>query len=275
MGPLVVSKVPKLWLEQENPLTEDPYAVLAPFYELEFGPEEEDLALFLGLARRTGGPLLDVGAGTGRVAVALARAGFEVVALDSSRAMLTLARRKSRGALGRRLRLVEADVRDFQLNERFSLAIVGDNTFAHMVARQDQELALRSLKAHLLSTGLLVIVLQNPYRLTLGPSQNELVLVWEREGPGRGERTVKSTATRVDYADQVLYAHMWYDATASDGSMRRHAAKLTHRWFFRPELELLLERAGFQAEAWYGSYDLEPYSGDSPLLIALAKNTGK
>ena len=256
-------------------MTEDSYAPLAPFYELEFGPEEEDLALFLGLARRTGGPLLDVGAGTGRVAVALARAGFEVVALDSSRAMLALARRKIRGALSRRLRLVRADVRDFQFDERFSLAIVGDNTFAHMVTRQDQDLALRSLKAHLLSTGLLVIVLQNPYRLTLGPSQNELVLVWEREGPGKGERTVKSTATRVDYTDQVLHAHMWYDVTASDGSVRRYAAKLTHRWFFRPELELLLERAGFQAEAWYGSYDLEPYSGDSPLLIALAKNTGK
>lgn len=256
-------------------MTEDPYAPLAPFYDLEFGPEEEDIALFLGLARRTGGPLLDVGAGTGRVAVALARAGFEVVALDSSRTMLALARRKIKGALGRRFRLVQADVRDFHLKERFSLAIVGDNTFAHMVTREDQERALGSLQEHLLPMGLVVMVLQNPYRLTLGPTQNELVLVWEREGPGKGERTVKSTATRLDYADQVLHAHMWYDVTASDGSVRRHAAKLTHRWFFRPELELLLDRAGFQVEAWYGSYDLEPYSGDSPLLIAIAKNAGK
>ena len=251
-------------------MTEDSYASIARFYDLEYGALQEDLAFFSSLAQRTGGPVLDVGTGTGRVALALARAGHTVVGLDSSPAMLALARRKVRGASARRIRLVQADMRGFHLEERFPLALETANTFGHLITRQDQEQALGCLRDHLVPGGVLALVFQNPYQWALDPPQNELVLGWEREGPGPGERTAMTYAIQSDLGAQLRHVRLWYDVAAPDDSLRRYAGGFTLRWFFRPELELLVERCGFRMEHWYGSYDLELYAGSSPLLIAVA-----
>lgn len=244
----------------------DQYVPLAPFYDLEFGENQDDIPFFLNLVRRTGGPVLEVGAGTGRVALPLAQAGHSVVALDRSPAMLSRLRPKLRGALARRIRPVLGDMRDFHLDERFPLALVADNTFAWLLEKPDQERALVGLREHLVPGGLLVLVLQNP-----------IACCWTRRrarscwcGRQRVRGRAKYTATRVDWAAQTLRVRMWYDVGAPDLALRRHATQLTLRWFYQPELELLLERSGFEVESWYGSYELEPYSGDAPLLIAVA-----
>ena len=253
---------------------EDPYAPLAPFYDLEYGERTEDLELYLNLAQRTGGPVLEAGAGTGRVALPLAKAGYSVVALDRSSTMLSYARSKLRGAVARRLRLVEGDVRSFHVEERFSLAVLADNTFAELVTQQEQEQALRCISEHLAPGGVLVLVLQNPYTLVLNPPQSEVVLVWESIGSRAGEQTAKFSANEADLANQLLHVHLWYDVTAADGTVRRFSSRFTQRWSYRPELELLLERTGFRVENWYGDYNLEPYEAHSPLLIVVGEKSG-
>jgi SAM-dependent methyltransferase len=184
--------------------------------------------------------------------------------------MLALARSKARGAVGRRIRLLQGDLRDFSLEERFPFAVMAANTFVHLVTRKDQERALACLRDHLVPGGLLALVLQNPYQWATDPPQNELVLGWEREGPSPGERTAMYYAAQSDLAAQTRHLRLWYDVTAPDGTLRRHTGSFTLRWCYRFELELLLERCGFLADNWYGSYGLEPYSSSSPLLIAVA-----
>lgn len=248
--------------------TADPCRTLAMFYDLEY-TFQDDIPLFLGLAERTGGPILELGAGTGRVAVPLARAGFSVVGLERSPAMLEVARRKLRGRAGRRVTLTQGDMRSFDLPSRFPLAVIPDNTFAWLLAKGDQRSALECIHAHLQPGGLLAIVLQNPYHLVLEPPAGEVLLVWAGR-PEDGQTVKKFWSARAGLAEQLLDIHIWYDVAGRDGSVIRHPVDMTLRWFYRPELELLLESCGFVLENLYGSYDLDPYDADSPLLIAIA-----
>ncbi|HET8569583.1 MAG TPA: class I SAM-dependent methyltransferase, partial [Candidatus Limnocylindria bacterium] len=92
------------------------------------GEASPDVDWFRALARGTGGPILELGCGTGRIAVPLARDGHDVVGLDRSAAMLERAARRSRTA-GVDVRWVEGDMTNFTFDDPFALVVIGFNTF--------------------------------------------------------------------------------------------------------------------------------------------------
>jgi ubiquinone/menaquinone biosynthesis C-methylase UbiE len=111
------------------------YDVFARFYDLDTEGYEEDLAFWLSLARRTGGPILELACGTGRVMLPLAEQGFAVVGVDISPAMLAIAREKlSAAGVLDRTELVEGDVLTMELHRQFPLAFVALNSFGHFNA---------------------------------------------------------------------------------------------------------------------------------------------
>ena len=118
----------------------DPFDQLAEFYDWEHAEFLDDLPFYLGLAQRVGGPILEAAGGSGRLAVPLARAGYQVVGLDSSPAMLALAEARMRAdpAVRERLRLVRADLRSARLAERFGLVIVALDSFGLLIEQREQ-----------------------------------------------------------------------------------------------------------------------------------------
>ena len=115
-------------------------------------PFTDDLDLYAGLAGTQGGRVLELGCGSGRILVPLARAGHHVVGVDTSPHMLALACEKLATAgpeVAARARLVQGDLRYFELSERFDLAIVAVKTFAYLITRHDQQRALAAVAAHL------------------------------------------------------------------------------------------------------------------------------
>ena len=253
----------------------DPYADIARFYDLEYRDYDEDLPLYLSLAQKSSGPILDGGAGTGRVAQALAEAGHTVVGLDTSPAMLELAQQQIPKDIAKRITLALGDLRKFSRPERFTLALLAVNTFDYFATREEQEQALSCLWEHLAPEGMLVITLQNPYLWAVDTQQHETILEWDLAGPDEGEHTKKFSSGWSDLANQVRHVAVWYDVAGPGGALHRISTSMTLRWSYRFELELLLEQASFHAEQWYGSYDLEPYMDDSPLLLVVARKGPK
>lgn len=119
-----------------------------------------DIAFYVALARGAEPPVLELGCGTGRVLVALARAGVAAVGLDLSEPMLRRARR--RGAGLRHVRWVRADMRDFRLPERFGLAVAPHRSFQHLLTDGDLRAALARVREHLRPGGRLAFNLFNP-----------------------------------------------------------------------------------------------------------------
>jgi SAM-dependent methyltransferase len=129
------------------------FSPLVVWHDVECGRYSADLALWLELAARERGPVLDVGAGTGRVALPLARAGHEVVALDREPELLEALRSRAGGL---HVATVVADARDFSLDRRFGLAIVPMQTIQLL---PDRAGFFGAARRHLLPDGLLAVAI--------------------------------------------------------------------------------------------------------------------
>src|SRR3954467_13568075 len=140
----------------------NPFDRLARYYDWEHHDYDADIPLYLDFARRTGGPILELACGTGRLMVPLLESGERVVGIDSSAPMLDRARQAiGRAGLSGRATLHQADVRTLDLGQRFRLAIFGLDSFGLLLTIDDQLAALRRIYQHLEPGGLLVLDLSN------------------------------------------------------------------------------------------------------------------
>ena len=248
-------------------------AALARLYDV--FPFEEDLPLYLELAAAEGGRVLEPGCGTGRVLIPLARAGHQVTGLDASPHMLAVAREKlaSAGpAVAARVRLVEADMRSFDLGERFDFAVIAVRSFAYLLARSDQQEALSGVAAHLRPGGLLALDLLHPSPAWLLEPPGSLRQDLAQYDPEHGMTLVRTEAVvSTDLAAQVRVIRSAYEVVAGDGSVTKRFVEWPFRFTYRFEAEHLLERAGFEIEAVYGGYQHEPFTTDSRVMLLLAR----
>ena len=251
------------------------YDQIARFYDIEHDGLTDDLLMYENLARRCGSPVLELGCGTGRVALHLARAGFQVTGLDTSKGMLALARHKLvRAGLVDEVRLLEADLCDFALDQRFAMATLAINTFMHFLTVADQVRVLTNARGHLKPGGLLVIDLPRVDRSLLMEAGERFAVSEVLTDPETGRPILKLVTATLDLATQTQHLMLVYDETDKGGVVHRTTASFDVHCFFRYELELLLDRAGFDVEALYGSYDLDPYEDEGERMVCLARAPG-
>lgn len=246
----------------------DPFA---RFYDADYGTFDDDLFFYQELARRAGGRILEPMCGTGRVLLPLARAGLRVTGVDISTALLDRARaRLDAAGLLDRVELLRADIREAAPEGPFGLAVVALNSLMHLTETGDQLAALQNVHQALRPAGLLAIDVYNPDPRELTRHNGELVLdkSFTLED---GTQVQKFVAQTSDPATQTSQVTFLYDELGADGHLRRHTLPFTMRWVYRYELEHLLARAGFALEAVYGTYELEDYSSDSPIMLTVAR----
>lgn len=244
----------------------------ARFYDLDYEAFQEDVTLYLGLAERTGGPLLELGCGTGRLLLPLARAGYHVTGVDLSPRMLEIAQAKvGMAEVGERVTLVQADMRHVDLPQQYRLAFIAINSFMHLTTLEDQLEALRAWRKLLLPGGLLIIDVDNPDPRHLLEADGRLDLHGRWFDPTSGATVLKHMSRTLDAARQLQHVLFIYDEVLPDGQMRRTLAPFQARYLYRFEGELLLDKAGYRPEQVYGSYDLDPYGSDSDRMIFVAR----
>ncbi|HLG72758.1 MAG TPA: class I SAM-dependent methyltransferase [Chloroflexota bacterium] len=244
------------------------YDALARYYELEYFDYYTDVEFYVNMLRRTGGPFLDLACGTGRVALAVADAGYEAVGVDASEAMLSIARRKA----GKRVELVNGDLRTFELGRQFPLVAVTLNSFMHLIEVEDQLACLERMAKHLAPGGRAVVSTINPYSVSLHDIEAKLIHEFSKWDPDAESWVTKLSARDVDTVEQVEHVTYFYDEVKG-GNVQRLVTTLDFRYTYRYELELLMRQSGLEPIAVYGSYDLESYEITSPALIIVAKGT--
>ena len=251
------------------------YDVMARFYDAENADLTEDLVLYSELAEETGGPVLDVGCGTGRVMLHLAQQGLRAVGVDRSEPMLARARRKLDVLpdLKPLVTFVHGDALKVDLPDRFKLILVPYNTFTHFGEQSDQLAALRRFHA-LLDNGLLVLDLPNA--LEIFATEDDGALTFERmfTEPESGHLVMQHSVSTLDRVAQKLHITWIYDAIAEDGTVRRALAPMVLRCVFPGEMDLMLAAAGFRRVETYGDYGREPFVDGCPRIIVLAEKIG-
>ena len=217
------------------------------------------------LACRTGGPILELACGTGRLTIPLARDGYEIVGLDASPTMLRAIQAKA-DLENLQLTTLREDMRRFDLGRRFPLVILCCNSLAHLTTNQDAKVALACVLRHLAPGGLFAFDIVNPDLRALARSQAESVRL--DLGPNPSSAIAVEEIASYDPVQQVRRA--FWRVMDADGTARDMAA-LNLRMFFPQELPVLLEAAGLELVARYGDFAGNPLSADSLNQICIAR----
>ena len=235
-----------------------------------------DVAFYVEEARRAGGPVLELGSGTGRVLLSIARAGVDVTGIDGSAEMLARARstlQREHAEVRARTSLHQGDARDFSLGRRFALVIAPFRVFQHLTTVEDQLSCLAAIARHLEPGGRLVFDVFNPHFSYLVRDRTA-----ETEDTPRftlpDGRTLRraSRVLRVRWHDQVSETELVYYIAPHEGAAEvRHVQAFEMRWCLRAELEHLIARSGFQLEGFYGDFDRSPLTEPSPEMIVSAR----
>jgi SAM-dependent methyltransferase len=229
---------------------------------MQSGPCEE---FYTYLARMADGPVLELACGTGRLTLPLARSGQQVVGLDTSPAMLHLAREKA-VTEGVDVAFVEGDMRSFDIGQLFSLVVVSCNSLAHLTTNNDIRACLTRVARHLAPGGILAFDVVNPDIRALTRPESESVRL--DLGPNPGSGIAVEEFSSYDPIRQVRVLH-WH--VREPGIALRELAPLTLRQFFPQELPLLLEGAGLELSTCYGDFAGNPLSVDGLNQICIAR----
>ena len=227
-----------------------------------------DIDFYRELALEAGGLVVELGVGTGRVAIPLAQAGVSVLGLDLSGQMLAVARRKARAeGVSGRLALARADMRRFVLARPAALITIPARAFLHLLTTNDQLSTLASCRAALEPGGRLALNVFNP--------NLPLIAEWMRRDPeqwGEADLWLPDSEERRDYdpSEQHINLHVRARGRAGEGSFV--ATRL--RWVYRYEMEHLLARSGFAVEALYGNFERAPFGHTSTELVWVARAVG-
>ena len=246
----------------------DVYRDFAPFYDLYVGGFAADLPLCLRYARRARTPLIEVGAGSGRLTIPLARAGHAVVAMDVSRAMLarlTARLRRERPAVRARVRVVRADAARLGLGLRSDLIIVPFYTFNYLLSARVREAVLRRLAAHLTPGGRLLIDVFIPLaRIAACPSGPVLKL--DRRDAG-GARIRGWNVYAIDTRRQLETRRHLFRLEGPDGRVRHRRFTIRRRYWHAGELRAMFRRHGLGVEAVFAGYRGRRARGDAEQLL--------
>ena len=248
----------------------DEYGPVADLYDhVRPYRQRADVAFFVEAAIEAGTPVLEIGCGTGRVLIPVARAGLGIVGLDASPGMLEVCRTRlleEPAEVRNRVTLVQADMRQFDLGGTFTLATIPFRPFQHLLTVDDQLACLASIRRHLTSNGRLVFDCFNPSldalaSMKLGEETGQEA-EFEMPDGRRVTRCFRIVAT--DRFTQVNDVELIYDVTYPDGTRKRLIHAFRMRYLFRFEIEHLLARAGFIVEHLYAGYDKSAYGSIYP-----------
>ncbi|HEV8193653.1 MAG TPA: class I SAM-dependent methyltransferase [Ktedonobacterales bacterium] len=257
----------------------DAYADIVAWYDIEHDQVTEDLECYqelLGTHVAPRASVLEIGSGTGRIAAALAAAGYSVTGVEPSAAMRAGSAHRLAGLparVARRVRIVSGTATQLMLapSDLFDAVLFGLNTFAHLTTLAERQQALAAFSAHLRPGGiaLLDLDLAGPRRMAESAGH-----VWWQGGWPVAESAASLTHFVVGEPSgtpgAVRLTH-FYDVHEQGGPVRRTTATMDLAILTRGEIDLGLLHAGFVLPEAYGSYDLAPFEESSLRLIAVAR----
>ena len=254
---------PILGRATEGPAAMDYKHLIATTYDANYAGLRDgsgDREHYAALAAERGGPVLELGCGTGRVLLPIAQRGLPCVGVDPSPEMLEVLRAKEPPA---NLEVVLGRMETLDLERRdFALAIAAFRAFQHLMSVDDQREALTRLRAHLREDGWLALDVFEPDLARMARD--------DPETPGEpfealGRRIRRNFWVRRDQLSQTMEITFRYVDDASDEELGIETLGL--RWIYRFELEHLLWRAGFEPFRWSSAYDGRPYDRSGDIVV--------
>jgi len=243
------------------------YRLAAKFYDL-FG-SKNDLDFYKELALQSGNKALELGVGTARVAISLARAGVTVIGIDNSVHMLRVAKEKlakETEDIRNRVILKRGDMRSFELRQSFPFICIPASTFDHNITVEDRKRTLNCICRHLKKNGTFAFDLEQAM-----PDKPEKSWWIDRKETEDGKMVVRSIFTRKNRLKRTLTLDLFYDVYKNGKMLERYHEYGEVAIISKGEIIKLLEENCFKVVSLYGDFDKSEYRKDSPKIVLVTK----
>jgi len=231
-----------------------PYDAIAELYDPWSRSVTEDVGFYVAEARKAGGPVVELGIGTGRIAVPIAQKQIRVIGVDSSREMLAACRRRAKAAgVAELLDLRLGDLRRPPLHEEVPLVICPFRSYLHLTDDGERTDALAAARAALVPGGRLIFDVFEPKPDDIAETHGR----WLEREPGIYERAHWDEAART----------LTLSVRGPEG-----ATTMSLAWISREEWQQLLEEAGFAVEACYGWFDRTPFRAGEDMIFVTQRS---
>jgi SAM-dependent methyltransferase len=237
-----------------------------------------DIEWYCQKAVASGGPVLELGAGTGRVAIPIAEAGISVTAVDLDGGMLEKLREKVFAlppAVQSRIAVHQADMRKVRVNDRYALVIIPFRAFLHNLTWDDQLAALRCAFEHLKPGGELAFNVFHPSLEFMAANAGAYGGVWRARGTHRLASegfVVYSDSSRYDTVRQRVSSLIRSEEFDKSGSLvRTHVMDLELAYLYPADITRLLEHSGFELVRISGDFSGRQFERDGDELVVEAR----
>ena len=246
------------------------FDVYATLYDAEFSNKADDIPFLLEYAKKQEGRVLELGCGTGRVLIPIAKAGMKIIGIDNSLNMLKVAKDKIAQkplCVRRNIEHVHAGMQNFSLKKKFSLIICTFNTFMHITKRQDQQQVLKNVYRHLERNGLFINEIFIPsFTFKEKTSQQEIV---DRKNQMKFKKVEN---LRYNYDTQILAVEYIYEKINNKKEVEdRYLHSFQLRYTLYPEMKTLLSNSGLEILDAFSDFDKKPFDGKNRMIIVSKK----
>jgi SAM-dependent methyltransferase len=231
---------------------------------------KDDIPFYIVYARKQQGPVLELGCGTGRVALTLAAEGFDVTGLDLSGDMLDIFREKldKRPEIADKITIVHGNMANFDLGRNFAMIIAPFRAFQALTEDADIKNCLHLVRNHLADSGIFIVNVFNPYRMLDESWCYPETTQWERHDHASGCYVVKKHwGDKIDVENRVIYPHFAYHVTYPDGRHERIVTDLKLKYYYYDQLREVVEAAGLVISEEFSWYDKSPTGGREIIFV--------
>jgi ubiquinone/menaquinone biosynthesis C-methylase UbiE len=230
-----------------------------------------DIPFYLEYATKQGGNILELGCGTGRVSIELAKAGYDVTGLDISEPMLEIYKNKIKELsknIQRKITLIKGNMANFTIDNKFSLIITPFRAFQALTDDNDIKNSLKCIKSHLDKEGIFIINVFRPYKKMDESWIYPETIQWERDDERNRTHVIKKhRGDKIDTKNQIIYPSFIYEIINKDGILEKYYEHLTLKYYYYEQLMNLLKETGFTILEEYGWYDKSKIENNRELII--------
>ncbi len=252
------------------------YVAWAEWYDIFYAAADPgDLDFYHGLCRASGGPILEIGVGTGRIALPLAKDGMEIVGIDLYEPMLKVAQQRALDVapLDGSLKLIQADMRDFDLKRKFPVVTIPARTLLLATTEEDQIDTLCRAVQHLEEDGTMAFNLfyPDPEMLADDPDEEFLLEVVEKPDGGRYVLTAKN---HFDLDSQLNHGTQIAEELDPKGEvLRRQELEVVVRYLYPEQVISMCQRVGLDVIEMWGDFEGSDLDEESDEIVVLARHS--
>lgn len=237
---------------------------------------KDDIPFYIEYAKKVTGDILELGCGTGRLTIPLAKENFKIYGLDLSEPMLGVIRSKIESLpveIKKNIKITHQNMASFKLDNKFGMIFIPFRTFQSLTSNEEQISCLKAVYDHLNDDGIFIVDVFKPKgKIDRSWINKNEVKNWETVDTANNLKIVrKEIRDEIDVENQIIYPVLIYYVTDNNGTTKKYTEKLSLKYYYEDQIKELLRSNGFEIIEEFGYYNKIPISNGSEIILVCRK----